>query len=155
MSPQRGRVEAGLGLLLRPGRRAVISTNGAFAMRRIYELHTAAARELGFDPLPITPGHFTMDDLPLVQRVFPTAERYVLEGALVFDTADPALRFYASNRIDALRDAHRTLATVRAYCRPCASGSRRSSSERGSSRLPRALAISSPRLTSPHPIQPS
>jgi SAM-dependent methyltransferase len=91
--------------VLRPGGRAVISTNGAFAMRRIYELHTSAARELGFDPLPITSGHFTMDDLPLVQRVFPTAERYILEGALVFETAEPALSFYASNRIDALRDA--------------------------------------------------
>jgi SAM-dependent methyltransferase len=91
--------------ILGPGGRAVISTNGAFAMRRIYELHASAAHELGFDPLPITSGHFTMDDLPLVQRVFPTAERYILEGALVFETAEPALSFYASNRIDALRDA--------------------------------------------------
>jgi SAM-dependent methyltransferase len=91
--------------VLRPGGRTVISTNGAFAMRRIYELHTSAARELGFDPLPITSGHFTMDDLPLVQRVFATAQRYILEGALVFETAEPALSFYASNRIDALRDA--------------------------------------------------
>jgi len=54
---------------------------------------------------PITSGHFTMDDLPLVQRVFPTAERYILERALVFDSPEPALRFYASNRIDALRNA--------------------------------------------------
>lgn len=69
------------------------------------ETHTSTARELGFDPLPITSGHFTMDDLPLVQRVFPTAQRYILEGALVFETPDPALSFYASNRIDALRDA--------------------------------------------------
>jgi ubiquinone/menaquinone biosynthesis C-methylase UbiE len=91
--------------VLRSGGRAVISTNGAYAMRRIYELHAEAARELGFEPLPITAGHFTMDDLPLVQRVFPSAERHVLEGALVFETAEPALRFYASNRIDALRDA--------------------------------------------------
>jgi hypothetical protein len=91
--------------VLQPGGRTVISTNGAFAMRRIYELHTSAARELGLDPLPITSGHFTMDDLPEVQRVFPSAERYILEGALVFETAEPALRFYASNRIDALRAA--------------------------------------------------
>jgi SAM-dependent methyltransferase len=93
--------------ILRPGGRTVISTNGAFAMRRIYELHSSAARQLGFDPLPITSGHFTMDDLPLVQRVFPTAERYILEGALVFEASEPALSFYASNRIDALRDAPR------------------------------------------------
>jgi SAM-dependent methyltransferase len=90
--------------VLRPGGRAVISTNGAYAMRRIYELHAEAAAELGYAPLPIAPGHFTMDDLLMVQKVFPTATRQVLEGALVFETAEPALRFYASNRIDALRD---------------------------------------------------
>jgi SAM-dependent methyltransferase len=99
--------------VLRAGGRAVISTNGAYAMRRIYELHAEAAREVGYEPLPITPGHFTMDDLPLVQQVFPTVERRVLEGALVFTTAEPALRFYATNRIDAVRDrpsdgSHRT-----------------------------------------------
>ena len=41
--------------VLLPGGRTVVSTNGAFAMRRIYELHTLAARELGFDPLPSAP----------------------------------------------------------------------------------------------------
>lgn len=90
--------------VLRPGGRAVISTNGAYAMRRIYELHACAARELGYEPLPISPGHFTMEDLPMVERAFPQVERHILEGALVFDTADPALKFYATNRIDALRD---------------------------------------------------
>jgi SAM-dependent methyltransferase len=90
--------------VLRSGGRAVISTNGAYAMRRIYELHADAARELGYEPLPITPGHFTMDDLPLVQQAFPVVERHILEGALVFEAAEPALRFYATNRIDAIRD---------------------------------------------------
>jgi SAM-dependent methyltransferase len=90
--------------VLRPGGRAVISTNGAYAMRRIYELHADAARELGYEPLPITPGHFTMDDLPLVLQVFPSAKRHVLHGALVFDSPEPALRFYATNRIDALHN---------------------------------------------------
>jgi len=90
--------------VLRPGGRAIISTNGAYAMRRIYELHADAARELGYEPVPITPGHFTMDDLQVVQRVFPVVECHVLEGALVFTTSDPALPFYATNRIDALQD---------------------------------------------------
>jgi ubiquinone/menaquinone biosynthesis C-methylase UbiE len=57
--------------VLRPGGRAVISTNGAFAMRRLYELHAEAAHELSYEPLPITPGHFTMDDLPLVAAGLP------------------------------------------------------------------------------------
>ena len=93
-----------MGRVLRPGGRAVIATNGAYAMRRIYEVHADAARELGYEPLPIAAGHFTMDDLPLVQQAFPVVERYILEGALVFETAEPALRFYATNRIDAIRD---------------------------------------------------
>jgi len=90
--------------VLRPGGRAVISTNGADAMRRIYQLHGNAARQLGYEPLPLVAGHFTMDDLPLVRSVFPAAERHVLEGALAFPTAEPALRFYATSRIDAIQD---------------------------------------------------
>jgi hypothetical protein len=73
-------------------------------MRRIAELHAGAARELGDEPLPIAPGHVTMDDLPLVPAAFGTVERRVLERALVFETAEPAQRFYATNRIDALRE---------------------------------------------------
>src|SRR5205085_12442837 len=68
--------------VLRPGGIALISTNGAYAMRRIYELHGQAARELGYTPLPITAGHFTMDDTPMLERVFQSVDRHVLEGAL-------------------------------------------------------------------------
>jgi SAM-dependent methyltransferase len=93
--------------VLRRDGRAVISTNGAYAMRRIYELHADAARELGYEPLPIAAGHFTMDDLALVQQVFPVVERHVLHGSLVFPTAEPALRFYATNRIDAVYERPR------------------------------------------------
>ena len=39
-----------------------------------------------------------------IQAAFGPVERCVLEGALVFETAAPALHFYATNRIDALRD---------------------------------------------------
>ena len=45
-----------------------------------------------------------MDDLALVQSVFPSAERYLLKGALVFTEADPAVRFYATNRIDGIEN---------------------------------------------------
>jgi hypothetical protein len=48
-------------------------------MRRIYELHGEAAGELGYAPLPIAPGHFTMDDLVMVQQVFPAITRQVLQ----------------------------------------------------------------------------
>lgn len=52
-----------------------------------YQLHPATSR---------------WDDLPLFQQVFPSAKRHVLQGTLVFNTPEPALRFYATNRIDAL-----------------------------------------------------
>jgi ubiquinone/menaquinone biosynthesis C-methylase UbiE len=84
----------------RPGGRLVISTNGPNAMRRIYEIHWEAALELGYTPLPFSGSAFNLGHLPDVLAVFPSAERYVQESALVFPEAEPALRFYATNRID-------------------------------------------------------
>jgi ubiquinone/menaquinone biosynthesis C-methylase UbiE len=90
--------------VLRAGGCAVISTNGADAMTRLYDVHAEAARELGYTPVRLSGarGHFTMDDLALVQSVFPSARRHVLEGALVFPTPEPALRFYKTGRIDGI-----------------------------------------------------
>jgi hypothetical protein len=84
----------------RPGGRVVISTNGPDAMRRIYEIHREAALELGYTPLPFSGSAFNLGYLPDVLAVFPSAERYVQESALVFPETEPALRFYATNRID-------------------------------------------------------
>lgn len=58
--------------VLREGGRAVISTNGADAMARLNELHADAARALGYTPVRVSGerGHFSMDDLALVQSVF-------------------------------------------------------------------------------------
>ena len=92
--------------VLRPGGLAVISTNGADTMARLNELHADAARALGYTPMRISGerGHFSMGDLALVQSVFSSAERYLLEGALVFAEADPAVQFYATNRIDGIEN---------------------------------------------------
>ncbi len=92
--------------VLRPGGRAVISTNGADTMARLNELHAHAAQALGYAPVRVSGerGHFSMDDLALVQSVFPSAERFLLEGALVFPEAEPAVRFYATNRVDGIED---------------------------------------------------
>jgi len=124
--------------VLRPGGRAVISTNGAYAMRRIYELHACAARELGYEPLPITAGHFTMDDLHQVEQVFPSAERHVLEGALVFK--QPSRR-YGSTQLTASMPyvtGQRMAAIVLAFYRQCGSRSMRSSNRTVHSRSRRA-----------------
>jgi SAM-dependent methyltransferase len=92
--------------VLRPGGLAVISTNAADTMARLNELHADAARALGYMPMRVSGerGHFSMDDLALVQSVFPSAKRHVLEGALVFAEAEPAVRFYATNRIDGIEN---------------------------------------------------
>jgi len=86
--------------VVRPGGRVVISTNGADAMKRIYDVHREAALELGYVPLPHTGSSFNLGHLAEVRAVFPTVERHVRDLALVFPDADPALRFYATNRID-------------------------------------------------------
>jgi hypothetical protein len=84
----------------------VISTNGVDTMARLNELHADAARALGYGPMRVSGerGHFSTDDLALVRSIFPSAERFVLEGSLVFPEAEPAVRFYATNRIDGIEN---------------------------------------------------
>lgn len=108
--------------LVRPGGRVVLSTNGAGAMKRIYDVHAQAARELGYQPTPFDRPSFNLDHLAEVQAVFPTVVRHVIESALVFPEAGPAVRFYATNRIDLVEDAppdgshrERLLPRVRAH----------------------------------------
>jgi SAM-dependent methyltransferase len=86
--------------VVRPGGRVVFSTNGADAMKRIYDVHREAALELGYSPLPFGGSPFNLGHFPEVRAVFPTVERHVRDLALVFPDAEPALRFYATNRID-------------------------------------------------------
>lgn len=84
----------------RPGGRVVLSTSGPDAMRRIYDVHYEAAIELGYTPLPFGGSAFNLGHLAEVRAVFPTVECHTQESALVFPEAEPALRFYATNRID-------------------------------------------------------
>jgi ubiquinone/menaquinone biosynthesis C-methylase UbiE len=98
--PDWRRVLLELRRVVRPRGRVVFSTNGADAMRRLYEVHRQAALALGYTPLPFGGSAFTLDHLAEVRAVFPSAERHVQDSALVFPHAEPALRFYATNRID-------------------------------------------------------
>ncbi len=86
--------------VVRPGGRVVISTNSAGAMRRIYDVHREAALELGYTPLLFGSPSFRLESLDAVRVVFPTVQCHVRDTALVFPDAEPALRFYATNRID-------------------------------------------------------
>ena len=91
--------------VLRHGGRAVLTTNGNPFLPRLAELHTEVARAAGLVPQPGGVSRFTMDDLELVQRVFPNAQRHVLSGALVVPDADSVLRYYASSAVDRVADA--------------------------------------------------
>jgi SAM-dependent methyltransferase len=91
--------------VLRAGGRVVLTTNGADFGRSWRDLHTAVAERLGYRVDESVARRFTLDDLALVRRVFPSAEREVLAGDLVFGSAEPAMRYYASGMVDGIVDA--------------------------------------------------
>lgn len=92
--------------VVRRGGRVLISTNAADHCARLNELHTQAAQELGFVPVVgdiAGGGRFSLSDLPLVQSVFPIVQLHHLPNAFVWPTVEPALRYYASGRVDAIQ----------------------------------------------------
>jgi hypothetical protein len=88
----------------RPGGRVVISTNGPDAMQRLLDVHRQAASAAGYVPSETRGSSFHLDHLDRVREVFPRVQRHVVRSALEFPEAEPALRFYATNRIDFLQD---------------------------------------------------
>jgi len=133
--------------VLRPGGRVIISTNGAYAMRRIYELHRNAARELGYEPLPITPGHFTMDDLPRrLSRLWSATPWRAPLCSRRQSRRCGSMRLTASTHC---RTGLPMAVIGVACCRQCASASKKSSSVKARSLCRRAWAGSSacPRLS--------
>src|SRR6266511_5578327 len=126
-------------------------------------MSTPRRRELGYTPVRLSGarGHFTMDDLALVQSVFPSARRHVLEGALLFPTPEPALRFYATGRIDGIEDRPKDNGHRTELCRSFVTASRRSSNVKDPSayrnlwdglsrRFERARAVVAERLPGCH-----
>ena len=90
--------------VLRAGGRVVLATNGAPFLARLDRLHREAANSLGYATTTGDGARFTLNDLELVRRVFPSAERHVLDNSLVFHDPEPALQYYASGMIDRIRD---------------------------------------------------
>jgi SAM-dependent methyltransferase len=89
--------------VLRPGG-AVVLVTGSWRESRLTALHREAVRELGYTPGDAGGSRFTLHDLPLVEGVFPGAERRLHENALVFPDAAAVLRFYASGPVDGIRE---------------------------------------------------
>src|SRR5690349_19934648 len=90
--------------MLRPGGRLLLATNAADHMARLHDLHCDAARALGYTPNSRIVDRFTLNDLPLVGSVFPSAERRILPNSFIFPDADAALQHYATGMIDAISD---------------------------------------------------
>ncbi len=90
--------------VLKPTGRVLLVTNAADHGQRLEALHEQAAQQLGYTPSARPVQRFNLDHLPMVQEIFPTAERVERPDAFVFPTIDAALRYYATGGIDALVD---------------------------------------------------
>jgi SAM-dependent methyltransferase len=90
--------------VLKPGGRAVLTTNAADHNQRLFDLHGEVARSLGYTPQ--TSGNlsdrFTLEHGELVRQVFPQARVEIMRDAFRFPTAQSALRYYATAIVDAI-----------------------------------------------------
>lgn len=82
------------------GARIVLATNAADNGARLYDLHAAACRAVGLTPSAMATDSFTLDHLPLVQSVLPSAQIFLREDAFAFPDTEAAIRYYASAGID-------------------------------------------------------
>lgn len=83
------------------GGRVMLTTNAADNMQRLHEIHTLACEDVGLQSTSeAAPSRFTLDDIELVNTAFPAARIEKRADALVFETVEPALRYYASFIID-------------------------------------------------------
>ncbi len=84
----------------KPGARIIIATNAADNGARLYDLHAAACRAIGLTPSAMATDSFTLDHLPLVQSVLPSAQVFLREDAFAFPDTEAVIRYYASAGID-------------------------------------------------------
>jgi SAM-dependent methyltransferase len=91
--------------VVKVGGRVLITTNAADHSKRLEDLHRQAARDLGLTPTTeIGPERFALEHLPLVRSVFPVVTLHRRPNAFLFPTAEAALRYYASGRVDSVEE---------------------------------------------------
>ena len=82
----------------------MLATNGARYLARLANIHQQVALQFGYTPTEGDGGRFTLEDLELVQQVFPSAERHELTNALIFHEAEPLVHYYVSGVVDRIAD---------------------------------------------------
>ncbi|MCY3912017.1 MAG: class I SAM-dependent methyltransferase [Chloroflexi bacterium] len=104
--------------VLRPGGRAVLTTNASDSQAALIELHALAARAAGYSPRPRRTLRFTELEGPLVAAEFAQCRLHTWDDAFLFPTVSDALRYYATGPIDAIADrpaddSHRAAITAK------------------------------------------
>lgn len=90
--------------VLRPGGRAVLTTNASDSQAVLIELHGLAARAAGYSPRPRRTLRFTELDERIVASEFAHCRLDTWDDAFLFPTADDALRYYTTGPIDSIAD---------------------------------------------------
>lgn len=102
--PDRPQALRELRRVVRRGGRVACATNAADNCAALYALHRRAATSCGYTTTPMPALRFTLDDLPLVQSVFPQAEMHVRRDAFRFPDVASALGYYGSYMVDDIAD---------------------------------------------------
>lgn len=86
--------------VVRPGGRVVLATNSRETMRPLWALTDRISEEVGVPAYRTVALRFGLEDLPVVQEIFPKARVEVYEDAFLFRNEEPLLAYIASMWVD-------------------------------------------------------
>lgn len=104
--------------VLKPGGRAVLTTNASDSQAVLIELHDLAARAAGYTPRARRTRRFTELEEPRVASEFAKCRLDTWDDAFLFPTVSDALGYYATGPIDSIADcpadnSHRATITAK------------------------------------------